>query len=407
MRRIMGPFSEFKRIPRDATRVVLCSSLRNLPFGYFNVLQGVYLVQIGIETSTVAFLLSFQLLVAVLFAIPIGILSDRGNRKLYYIVGTIGNGIGFLFYVASTDFLFLLFAGFVFGLSDALLIPPESALISSYAEGTGLTAAFSFSSSLQLITTSVGSLLAIIPDSLHLAFGYGLRIGYQIMFGMGFLIIVSGAMLVLRIANPKSEPLQESRIISRKSIRALVKFTLYQFLVGLGTGFIIPLIPLWFYLRFGVGGLVLGPMFTVQWVLLSFSYLLAPRFEKKIGVGLTVLTLQGSSVIMMLLVSLSPNYVAAAVLYVMRSILINAPGPIIQSLMMAKMSDSERGLATSVASSPFGVAWGLPNSLSQNLGGGLLQSGRLASPFYVAGGLLTTAIISFYAFFRRSESRTA
>jgi MFS family permease len=404
--KIPSIFANFMKIPINARRVVFCSGLRNLAFGFFNILQGIYLEKIGIDLGVIAGLLSFQLAVAVIFAIPSAILSDRGNRRLFYMVGTILNALGILLYVLSTQILLLVLAGIAFGIGDSLLIPPENALISLYSESSGMTEAFSLSASIQLLLSTIGTLMAMLPDIFQIGFDYSVQLAYHPLFIMGIIIIISGIIFVLPLPKVKKEstPKKGETFKSfRKISRTLSKFALYQFLMGFGAGFIIPLFPLWFYLQFGIGGIALAPMYTASNLLMSFFVLAVPKIKKKMGAVRTIAIFQGTATFLLFVIPFLANFVAVVCLFVIRTLLMNIPGPIVFSMMMANIPDEQRGFAVSIASAPFGIVWGLPNSTSQGLGGQLLDMKQYTTPFLICGSLFVLAIFSFYLFFGRGK----
>jgi predicted MFS family arabinose efflux permease len=59
---------------------------------------------------------------------------------------------------------------------------------------------------------------------------------------------------------------------------------------------------------------------------------------------------------------------------------------------MGLVSPDERGAASGISA----ALWRLPNSISTAIGAGLMQSGALAEPFYIATILYVTSITIFW-----------
>jgi predicted MFS family arabinose efflux permease len=106
---------------------------------------------------------------------------------------------------------------------------------------------------------------------------------------------------------------------------------------------------------------------------------------------------QTSSTIFMFSIPLSPNYVVASVLYIIRTFLMNMANLLQQSLIMGLVAEEERGAASGISSS----LWRLPNSISATFGAILMGEGYLNEPFYFATILYIVSISLFWVLFRK------
>jgi predicted MFS family arabinose efflux permease len=76
-----------------------------------------------------------------------------------------------------------------------------------------------------------------------------------------------------------------------------------------------------------------------------------------------------------------PSFLFTVPLFVLRQALINLGGPIGESTLMRLVKEGESATAAGVAQ----VSWNLPNSLSQPIGGTIMDSNVNLPPFLTAG----------------------
>ncbi|MHA1580985.1 MAG: hypothetical protein ACTSYM_00540 [Candidatus Baldrarchaeia archaeon] len=71
-------------IPRDVKILILSNAIRSLPWGYFMVLQAIYLKIIGIEPTLIGVLMTFSGLTSALLAILLAyfLISIEENPSL-------------------------------------------------------------------------------------------------------------------------------------------------------------------------------------------------------------------------------------------------------------------------------------------------------------------------------------
>jgi predicted MFS family arabinose efflux permease len=96
----------------------------------------------------------------------------------------------------------------------------------------------------------------------------------------------------------------------------------------------------------------------------------------------------------------SPTAPIAAVVYVVRSMLMNMSSPLSDSLLMNLVAQDERATASALNA----VVWRIPNAASTIVGASVLSSGDLSLPFYLCTLLYVSSITLFYALFRKVEA---
>jgi predicted MFS family arabinose efflux permease len=179
-------------------------------------------------------------------------------------------------------------------------------------------------------------------------------------------------------------------------MRKILIFAVTRGLIGFGAGFVIPLFSLWFYLRFGVGGQVLGPLFAISNVTLAFSYLISSRLARTVGSVNSLVLCQALAIVMLVAIPESPDYTIVSILYVARNFLMNMSGPIETSFLMGIVKPEERASASAIA----GTASNVARAVSPSFGGYFMSSVSLSIPFYITAALYASSTAIFYSIFR-------
>jgi predicted MFS family arabinose efflux permease len=188
-----------------------------------------------------------------------------------------------------------------------------------------------------------------------------------------------------------------SRIFGRgRKMGLLLRFSLLNGLIGLGAGFIIPLIATWLWFKFGVPDTLSGPLLAVSNMTVGFAALWSAGLAKRYGPVKAIALTQGLSTIFMVSLAFVPNAAAAAGLYIIRAALMMMSSPISDSYLMSIISPEDRGVASAINS----IVWRLPNSATTVVGGALLQGGQYELPFLLAASFYIMSIAGFYGTFR-------
>ena len=184
----------------------------------------------------------------------------------------------------------------------------------------------------------------------------------------------------------------------------LLKFSFLNGLIGLGAGFIIPLIATWLWYKFGVTDAYSGPLLALSSMTVGFAALWSAGLASRYGPVKAIALTEGLSTIFMVGLAFVPGAVLAGGLYIVRSALMMMSSPISDSYLMSIISPEDRGMASAINS----IVWRLPNSATTVVGGALLASGHFELPFLLAASFYITSIGAFYVLFHnvRPEGET-
>ena len=385
----------FGSVPRNAMRAVIGVSPLALCLGFYQVAITVFLPLEGVSVTDLGILLTTAGLSTVIFSIPFAVLSDRYGRRRLMLIGAFLAAFICVIPGITTNFLVLEASMVIGGIGDAMYLVPWNAYLADSTTEDSRPATFSLSFMTFTIASGIGSaipgLFPFLPLSLNLA--------HRVFFvALGVLSMLTPFSVFKWVASTKPESPRRG-ILPRKSLRTIAKFSTSQFLIALGAGLIIPLIPTWFYLRFNATDVFSGPLIAVSYIVMGLAAGLSPRISKRFGlVGGIVLT-QLLSTVFLFAMPLSPSAEIAASLYVVRSTLMNMSSPLADTFIMNLIAEDERATASSFSA----VIWRLPNAASTVVGGSLLNAGSLSLPFYLCAGLYMASVILFYGLFRRVE----
>jgi len=391
-------FEDFKGIPIEAKYLIFASFLPAVAFGTFYVDLSYFLTTIqGLSDVFMGSVIMVMGVSMVVTSIPLGILADRYGRKKFLILGNVLASLTIAVFALTTDASILMLGAVIEGVSESAFTASSGALMSEKAGDLKRTSAFSLLAFVNNIGFSLGTF--IIPF-VYLLENFGLddREAHIMFFVILALISFSATFILLRVKEKRNFKHVENRSwLPRRSLNILLKYTLTGAILAFGAGLFVPLMARWFYLKYGITDAYSGPILGVSNLLMGFTNLTVPSLARKLGVVNSIVITQTSSTIFMFSIPLSPNYVVASVLYIIRTFLMNMANPLQQSLIMGLVAEEERGAASGISSS----LWRLPNSISATFGAILMGEGYLNEPFYFATILYIVSISLFWVLFRK------
>src|SRR5208337_1907847 len=385
----------FGEVPRDTRNVVIGAAPLAAGLGFYEVAIAVFLPLEGISVTNLGVLFTTLGLTTVVFSIPFAILSDRYGRKEIMLVGSFLGGRRIIIKKLTSNFLLLEISAVFGGAGTAMYLTTRNAYLADTTTVNVRAETFSLSFMTFTIASGIGTFL---PGFFPL-FGTDLLTAHKITFVALGLFALLTAFTVQRWAVKTRPNSSREGILPRKSLGAIMKFSIANMLIGLGAGLIIPLIPTWFLLRFNETDVFSGPLIAASNVIMGLTAVAAPRVARSIGLVKGIVMTQAMSTIFLVAIPFCPTALIAGVFYVIRAVLMNMASPLSDTFLMNMIAEDERAIASSFNV----VLWTLPNSASTVVGGSMLNSGNLSLPFYLCGSLYVTSIVAFYAISRRTE----
>ncbi len=395
--------SLFFGVPHKVRWIIYLSCFSAVANGYLTMVISAYLPEIGISSSNIGLLLGVNGAAMILTAIPFGILADRVGRKRILIVSLALIPFTLLIYAFTSDISFLLLGSVVAGAAEGAFLSAWNAMIADLTSPGSRTKAFSMSFIFNGGFTSLGFTLPFIIPFLIPLTGWNSYSLHSAFFVVLAALAAVSPIMLHRLLRDLKENLRarapgEKRLARVKGpyMRRMLKFSVFNSLIGLGAGLVIPLVPTWLYLKYGIPDSLTGPLLAVCSISMGLASLFSGRIAEKYGPVKAIAFTQGISTVFMLAIPFMPGAALAAIVYFIRTALMNMAGPILDSYLMGIITPEERGLASAINS----IIWRIPNSVSTVIGGLMFAAGMFELPFIIAAMLYIVAISAFFINFR-------
>ena len=392
----------YRGLTASAKRLLTATALESLPFGVLAVAVPLYLKLLGHDEVLIGSFLSVLGGTAVLLILPFGILADRLGRKPMAMLGGAFAGLTFLLLPFASDVPLLFLAAVLGGLAEALVFSTLQALLADATTAENRTTVFGISFFLGAAMAGIGGLLSSVPNLLTDR-GWAIVPAYTPLFlmtaGVLFLVPILIAGVTGTAANKGSRP----SLLPRRSGGIISKFFVSNIIIGLGAGLTVPILSLWFFLKFGQLEAFTGPLFALGAGINAFASLVSPLLAKRYGLVRTGVVLQAGATVLLFAMAGTVWLPVAAVLFLGRNALMNMTWPVMSSFLMGAVHPDERSSASAVV----GLSFRLPFAVSTVFGAAMMAQ-HADLPLLVTAGLYVIGTAAFWVFFRGvSVSQTA
>ncbi len=386
----------FSKIPGKLKWLIVALVFNNIAIGYLLVYLTGFFPELNISAGIVGLLIGLEGAM-VLLSIPLGIFSDRKGRKKLLLIGSALVPPPIIMIALFTlNIALLVVAAIILGIAESAALSTWNAIIADQTNLENRDVAFSLSFILGNGGVAFGFLLpTFIPAIQSLTGLDSITVHRDLLVLVGLVSAITPVWL-LQILKGYKETLNPTKLIRGKNFPILLKFSGINSLIGLGAGFIIPLIPTWLFLKFGTPDTFSGPLLSLSNLTIALAAIGSPRLSSKFGLLKAIVATQGFSTVFMLSLAFVPDVRLAGGLYIIRAALMNMAGPLGDSYLMGIMSQDERGLASAINT----VVWRIPNSITTVIGGLILATGRFDIPFYLATIFYAISITLFYTQFK-------
>ena len=378
--------------------------VRALAIGMTGVIAGLYLAQLGLSPAASGLVIGGGLAGAALATLVATLRADRiGRRRLLVALSLLGAAGGAVVALGSSATVIAVAAviGMLNGMGRdrgaALVI--EQAILPATVSDAERTRAFAWYNVLQDVGHALGALLAGAPALLRAAFGLGELQSLRIGMLFAALLALAAVALYPRLSRAV-EPADGARRppVSPETRRTLWRISSLFTLDSLGGGFLTAaMVSFFFFRRFGVDEAVLGPLFFAARLLNALSHLGAAWLARRIGLVNTMVFTHIPSSVLLASVAIAPNFIVAAVLFLLREGLVEMDVPTRQSYVMAVVRPEERTVAGGVTQMVRTASW----AVGPPFAGLFMQGLSLASPLVIAAAMKIGYDVLLYAAFRK------
>ncbi len=374
-------------------RLLLASAfLRALATGLIGVLLGLYLARRGFAASEIGLVIGAGLSGAVSSALFVTFLGDRFGRRRALIALALLAAAGGAALLLSAHLLVacaVAFLGMVNGMGrdrGAQLIL-EQAILPATTSDAGRTRAFAWYNVLQDVGHAFGGLAAALPVLLVKALAVSELDGYQLTLGFYALLMVITALLALRLSPSVELARAAAQLplpVSAGSRRIVWRISGLFAIDAIAGGFLgTALLSYFFFQRFGAGEASIALLFFAARGANAVSHFGAAWLAARIGLVNTMVFTHIPSSLALVAVALVPEFWMAALLFLVRELLVEMDVPTRQSYVMAVVRPEERTWASGITSLVRLGGW----SVAPFAAGFLMQGVALATPLLIGAGL--------------------
>jgi len=404
-------------ISRNIAILIASGAVRNLGFGFYNVVFAIYLSKLGFGTITIGTVVTVSSLSGVVQTLLGSVLMDHYLRKRLMIFWGLLTLVGSAVMAWSSDPVVVATmsalgligaraggsgAG---GLGGPVMVG-QVAMLADEAPSEKRNVIFAANALVLHFAGSLGALLAALPDVLR---GYGVDefSSYRLLFLIGaitsffYLVVLS-----FYRENPRTNKISDpgrveqrfsvGSIIPQKSKRFVAKMALLGAFDSFGSSLHSSLLAYWFFVVYGASLSDIGPLFAISNVIGSLTLIFGAKLADRIGnVNATVITHLPAPLLLMLM-PFAPDFHTAAIIQVLRQAISRMDNPIKQSYMMAVVPREERARARGFTT----VFQRFSGSFSPSVAAYMMSAVSTSLPFYLGGAIQFIHDILYYFTFR-------
>jgi len=397
---------------RNAKLYLVATVFQGLGSGIWQVLFYLYLNlhDVGFHMDFIGNMFTVGAIATGLVALPAGLLCERIGPKKAILIGLTAN------LISITEIVVLQPAGLLLASVSSNLVATLGSVSSAKfmvenCNPDERTYLFSFQSTLSIVMAVIGGLVAgFMPDLLNAAMGLpigvnGSAVGYRLSLAIGVVLSFSVVVPILFIRENRTCGEKEIGVHQRprrtRSWLTMLKFMIPTALIGLGAGFVVPLVNPFFANRYGATAEQVGVISSLGNITLGAAILATPVLSRRLTKVKFVAVCQYLSMPFIMLTSLSPNLTWAGGSYIVRTSLMNMSGPIGTTLQMDLVTPAERATISGLLI----MSDNLPRSIAASASGALMTKGDYFTPFLYMTITYFVASSLYLAFFRNAEKK--
>ena len=379
----LGPvgFRAFGRFHRDARLILVTSLVAGAAISLWWIDFNLYLVSLGLQTSTIGLVSTLASLAGGLIAFPASAASDRLGRRAAFLAGLGAGLLALAGLLASEALPVIIASAALWSMGNQTFQVVVSPYMTEHSEPEHRNELFAIQFAIQNVTNIVAAVLGGVVAT-AIASSIGLPPGgpgtYRIILVIMAVLLVAGLLSVLRLTDDRpsrtatrklrrlgepaafpSDP-RRSRTILGITVRDRVRFgklVFPGFLISIGAGQVIPFLNLYVQRKFGLDLAQLNAVFALTSLGTVVAILLQPRLARRFGQITSVVIVQGASIPFLIVLGFSPILWTVILAMAVRNSLMNAGNPIFNAFSMEQVTPGERATLAAAMSVLWQAGW--------------------------------------------------
>ncbi|MFX0169561.1 MAG: MFS transporter [Candidatus Hodarchaeota archaeon] len=407
-----GYWQRIRQFSPNAKKLILSNITRAFGWGITQTLLNLYWISLGYSKTFLGGLMSLNAFSMAIASLIMGAYVSRvGTKPALISAMIISVMVGFLQVGAPLPEV-LLTLSVVSGLALALLNVSWGPFLARSSTAYERTHLFGTSQAIVILSSFISNTFAGYLPSIF-AISLELPIDSPPTFQLALFIHVIPLALsivpLLLISETDrfttielSDKTSTLRPVLQKEVKPLLlRFSIVNLLIGLGAGFVIPYLNIFFWEFYNLPTHLVGIIQGLGSLSVAVGVFLAPVLSTRIGKVKTVVVTQSFSLPFLLLIATIIDPYVAIASYIFRVVLMNASGPVDSALRMELVPERWRPTMSAVSS----FSWNFPWAISTLITGPLFDLQLYLLPFWFTLTSYTASTLVYAVFFRNIETR--
>ncbi len=382
---------------RDAWRYLTVAALQSVGLGILGTVFAIYIKDAGMTEAVVGDVEGALALAGAVTCLVLPPLVARVGYRRLIVMAALALGLSRLGQAFAPTAFVVVGLGLLYGVGDGAMQTLGIAFLSEAAPARARTHLFTIDYTLRVGSMFVGALLGGFIPAVLVAAGMtetaGLRAAIVVA---GLLILTSiGPALKIEHTHPADIPVSyRAAIKGFTSWSRVVRLLVPEVIISFGAGLSIPFVAL--FLRHQLGATVgqIGVIQAASSIGMAIAAFGSPWLARKLGHVGAVVSMELLSLPFLIAVPLATGLPFAAVMLLVRSVLMNMSWPVYNQLSTEGIPPAERPLVVGWVRFGWAIAW-LGGSV---LGGRLMQHSYtlpwfLTGAFYAIGAVMTFVLL--------------
>ncbi|MFX1300272.1 MAG: MFS transporter [Promethearchaeota archaeon] len=407
-----GYWLRIRQFTPNVRKLILSNVTRAFAWGITSTIFNIYLLTLGYSNAFLGMLMSLNAFSMAIFSLGAGSYASRVGPKYAIIVGLLISTIVGFTQVVFPIAIVLMIVAVLSGLGAALINVSYGPLMTRSCTAYERTHAFGTSHSLTILSSFISNSIAgFLPSFIALSLGVPFDSAIALQLALLAHVIPLALSIIpmftihefeVPVSDPMNKIQSELTPVKQKEVRKLaLRFGTVNLLIGLGAGFVIPYLSIFFWEFYNLPLPIIGLVQGLGSLSVAIGTFLSPVLSTRIGKVKTVLFSQTLSLPFLLFIATIINPYIAITSYILRVVLMNAGGPVDRTLRMELTPENWRPNMEAVTS----FAWNFPWAFSTLVTGPLFDLELYLIPFWFTLTSYSAATVSYAAFFWKIEER--
>ena len=398
--------ARLKMFQRNARLYLINVIMVGLSMGVYGLLENFYVLSLGFDESFLGLLITISSLVSLVFALPMGFVSDILGRKKSLVIGgsLIGLSIAMMVLFPSR-WMFYLMSG-LGGVGQSLWSITMAPFLMENSNEQERTYLFSFGAGLRMFSSFLGNWIGgYLPTLMGRIIG---KSPTDTLAYAGALLVVVGAfalsLLPIILIRTQETDKRKGTVFApvefaKENPKLLSKLIVPIMITSIGAGLVMPFMNVFFRVVHHQSDQVIGTIFAWGSLAMGIGMFLAPPLADRFGKIEVVVITQALSIPFLIMLGFSPWFFLSVSAYYVRNALMNMSNPVYQIFVMESVDPGARATVASLVSMSWNFGW----AVSPTVSGYLQVKYGFGPPFIGTVVLYSLAIVLYWAFFLRKR----